>query len=99
MNKNKEHRYHELVMHGPCTYSVPAVAVEDMESVLNSFDFCKCTLACVQKAWRFRALENIKDQIVVLTWFFNTEPTLADKTSLSCVWLSSVTYRIRESIH
>ena len=67
MNKNKEHRYHELVMHGPCRYSVPAVAVEDMESVLNSFDFCKCILACVQKAWRFRALENIKDQIVVLT--------------------------------
>lgn len=67
MNKNKEHRYHELVMHGPCSCSVPAVAVEDIESVLNSFDFCKCILACVQKAWRFRVLENIKDQIVVLT--------------------------------
>ena len=60
MNKNKEHRYHELVMHGPCTCSVPAVAVEDIESVLNSFDFCKCILACVRKAWRFRVLENIK---------------------------------------
>lgn len=47
MNKNKEHRYHELVMHGPCSCSVPAVAVEDIESALNSFDFCKCILACV----------------------------------------------------
>lgn len=85
MNKNKEHRYHELVMHGPCTCSVPAVAVEDIESVLNSFDFCKCILACVRKAWRFRVLENIKRSNCRFNLIFHTEPTLADKTSLSCV--------------
>ena len=75
MNKNKEHRYHELVMHGPCTCSVPAVAVEDIESVLNSFDFWKCILACVRKAWRFRVLENIKRSNCRFNLIFHTEPT------------------------